>query len=93
MAHGAVQPGALASRDIPPLIRKAEWEPGVGQRSPSCGCSHSRQSSSHTSRRHSRVGHGKFTAANALAGKREEHEDAGEVQRGSARAGSGRREV
>lgn len=29
--------GAPAAGDIPPLIRKVEWEPGVGQRSPSCG--------------------------------------------------------
>lgn len=54
-----------SSRDIPALIRKAGREPGVGQRSPSCGCSHSCHGLDHTSRRHSQVGHGKFTAAKA----------------------------
>lgn len=51
----------------------------MGQRSPSCGCSHSCHGLDRSSRRHPRVGHGKFTAANALAGKGEEHGDGGEV--------------
>lgn len=92
MAHGAVWPGMLASRDIPALIRKVEWEPGVGQQS-SCGCSHSRHNLNRTSRRHSGVGHRKFTAANVLAGKGEECGDGREVHWGSARAGSGRTQV
>lgn len=82
-----------SSRDIPLLIRKVGREPGVGQRSPSCGCSHSCHDLDRTSWRHSWVGHGKFTAANAPAGKGEEHGDGGEVHWGSAKAGSGRTEV
>lgn len=58
----------LASRDIPPLIREAEQEPGAGRQSPSSGCSLT-ATAWITPLGDARVGHGKFTAASSPAGK------------------------
>lgn len=68
VVHRAAYPGALASRDIPPLIREAEQEPGAGRQSPSSGCSLT-ATAWITPLGDARVGHGKFTAASSPAGK------------------------